>query len=246
MYIGQTIRPLKLRIVSHVCNKTYTSYIGNALRLHGLGQFNVCVIDSALNRTHLNLKEEYWINKMGTLFPNGYNMNTGGNSRIPSALTIEKIKYAQNTSECKSKKSKATKEVWKRPGYKKKISETIRNAMLGKTLTHEHKTAIKKALSKISVIENRSNVMKEAWKKDDLRNKMSIGFKNYFANPENRIKHGECLKKSDKWQKSMTSETRKAKIGEAARKNWENEEYRTKTLNARKTAKLKRDLKEFT
>jgi group I intron endonuclease len=91
VYIGQTIRPLKVRIREH--NHTskegpFKTYFYRAIKKHGKENFKWDVIDTASDIDELNDKEEYWIDVLDSTNKNvGYNNKKGGKngSHLPAA-----------------------------------------------------------------------------------------------------------------------------------------------------------------
>jgi len=70
-YVGQTINPSNKLGHGKVLLKAY--------KLHGKDKFSYEPICSGINnRATLNAIERFWINVMGTLVPNGYNIELGG------------------------------------------------------------------------------------------------------------------------------------------------------------------------
>jgi group I intron endonuclease len=49
-----------------------------ALKKYGINSFNIVKLDEAYSLSELNDKEIYWIERLNTLWPSGYNMTTGG------------------------------------------------------------------------------------------------------------------------------------------------------------------------
>lgn len=78
IYIGQTIRLISRRFAEHLkSNKTSPLY--SSIKKHGIDSFTIEEIDGANNQTELNYKENLHIHLNNTLYPNGYNLKTGGN-----------------------------------------------------------------------------------------------------------------------------------------------------------------------
>jgi group I intron endonuclease len=73
-YIGRT-NNLTPRLISHKNGRTV---ISKALRLIGIDNFKVEVLCNGLTRQEANILEVEYIAKLNTLYPNGYNCNTGG------------------------------------------------------------------------------------------------------------------------------------------------------------------------
>ena len=132
-YVGQTINTLAKRK-----RRGYNPYFQNAIKHHGdkitwevVGEFE---------EAELDLIERCYIYGLDTLYPNGYNFETGGHeNKHPSEETRKKLS--------ESHKGKYSKE--NNPNFgktrsnetKKKISE----AKKGKTLSDEHKNKIGEA-----------------------------------------------------------------------------------------------------
>lgn len=169
-YVGQTIRTLKKRWACH-CNKG--DYLYNSILKHGKENFTIKQIDSATTQEDLNQKEIYWIEKLNTLFPNGYNLRKGGNSGGKlSDITRKRVGL--------SGKGRKHSEEWKR-----KASERFKgknNPMYGKTLSKE---AQEKRLIK----------MNEHYKDPEYLKKMSeIGKKRVLSDPNYKEKMGSYTK----------------------------------------------------
>jgi len=83
MYVGQTIRTLKQRCQQHFSHSKNIRLL-RAIKKYGKDQFYTDQIDYATSFIELNIKEIYWINKLNTLSPNGYNLREGGLNGSPS------------------------------------------------------------------------------------------------------------------------------------------------------------------
>lgn len=90
-YIGQTIRPLLERWKDH-CRAKDNNYFHNAIRKYGKENFTLEIIDVANSANELDEKEIFWINKMNTLFPYGYNLKQGGNVSMRGRKGIDNPK----------------------------------------------------------------------------------------------------------------------------------------------------------
>jgi group I intron endonuclease len=77
-YVGQTIRPLSERWRDH-CRLDKNNYFHRAIQKYGAENFDIQVIDSAESENELDEKEIFWIQKLATMFPDGYNIKPGGN-----------------------------------------------------------------------------------------------------------------------------------------------------------------------
>ena len=90
-YVGQTTQKINVRFSRH-CRKGNALY--NAIKKYGKENFNVKEIDRATNQNELNEKEIFWIKKLDTLYPNGYNLTTGGEHPILTEITKLKLRIA--------------------------------------------------------------------------------------------------------------------------------------------------------
>lgn len=98
VYIGQTTRTIEHRWSRH-CDKVNNKYpMGRAIQKYGKDKFKIEVIYTATSIEDLNDKEAYYIKKLDTLSPNGYNLRTGGSNSIPCKETREKLSKANKAS----------------------------------------------------------------------------------------------------------------------------------------------------
>ena len=80
-YVGQTTRALHIRIADHrndAMSARYNSAIHKAIRKYGWSEFEVSVLEECQDIVSLNLAEISWIERLGCLAPNGYNLTSGG------------------------------------------------------------------------------------------------------------------------------------------------------------------------
>lgn len=79
IYVGQTVCSLEKRISEHKNDKrTMNRIFPRAIHKYGIGSFVFSVIDSANTIKELDDKEIFWIEKLGSRYPNGYNLAGGG------------------------------------------------------------------------------------------------------------------------------------------------------------------------
>ena len=74
-YVGQTIQPLEMRFNQHAHSK---SALGRSIRQDGIENFRYGVIRSCATHEELNHWEKFFIAKLKTKKPFGYNMTDGG------------------------------------------------------------------------------------------------------------------------------------------------------------------------
>lgn len=84
-YVGLTIVPIEERWRRHIEQasmnriKTHQS-LHAAIRKHGPEGFTIKQIDQGISKSDLEGKERYWIDKLSTLAPQGFNISSGGGS----------------------------------------------------------------------------------------------------------------------------------------------------------------------
>ena len=126
-YVGLTIKEtFGPRLNHHFC--AGSGYFDKALRKHGREAFKFEVIDRAQTRKELSQREQYWIAKLDTMAPNGYNLTTGGEGafkRHPS--TKRKMSKSQKESWTPERREEARKSRGPIPSdVSKKISESLK------------------------------------------------------------------------------------------------------------------------
>jgi len=130
IYIGQTVKSLKLRWKQHCNGNRHSLALSNAIKKYGIDGFNIEIVDFAENLEELNKKEEEYINKFNSLAPNGYNLMTGG----------IRPKFSEESKKRMGRKGS------RHPLYGKKHSEEskkkISESHKGKKLTKDHKLNI--------------------------------------------------------------------------------------------------------
>lgn len=80
VYVGQTCRTFKERMGEHLRHKNTT--LGKALAKYGIDNFEYGIIDEAKTIEELNEKEIFWIEKLNSITPYGYNLCKGGNNTL--------------------------------------------------------------------------------------------------------------------------------------------------------------------
>ena len=93
IYVGQTIRSLKARIRSYAGStkdRSKVSSIVNHLRKYDISNHQFEIIET-VDLGILSEREIFWIKERGTLYPNGCNLTTGGESTKFSADSRKKM-----------------------------------------------------------------------------------------------------------------------------------------------------------
>ena len=92
-YIGQTIQEPKRRLRLHYYSKSCRA-LNSAINKYGRENFVFTIVSRADNLEQLNHREAYYIKIYKTLFPNGYNLRSGGDNSRLSEETKNKISKA--------------------------------------------------------------------------------------------------------------------------------------------------------
>jgi len=79
-YIGKTSIGYLNRFKKHLNNasKSINRYLYDSMNKYGTEFFIIGILENCTSVEELNLKESYYIKKYNSLYPNGYNMTTGG------------------------------------------------------------------------------------------------------------------------------------------------------------------------
>ena len=114
-YVGQTIGTVAGRLKNHRRDR---SFVGNALRKHG--EPEVTILHECNDRDELDEQEVFWIEKLGTLYPDGYNLEPGGRS-------------FRATDESRARMSKAQSERFADPNQRAAHADAIRAGITAET-----------------------------------------------------------------------------------------------------------------
>lgn len=128
VYIGQTSRPLKVRISTHraAARRGSSLPVHCAWRAHGEPEVDVLGVFET--QDELNAAERATIAALNTLAPNGYNISRGGDM-APSTNPEVAAKIAAKAKGRKHKDTTAwaesTAEKWKSDDYRRKVLEGV-------------------------------------------------------------------------------------------------------------------------
>lgn len=135
-YIGQT-KDYKKRFQKHIinANNKINRRLYDSMNYHGIEHFEISLIEDLGNVSlkESNDRETYWIKKLNTLMPNGYNMTEGGGGG-----------YVIKHWPLKKKKKLWKQQSETRTGHKvsKETRDKISKANKGKKLTEERRKQI--------------------------------------------------------------------------------------------------------
>jgi group I intron endonuclease len=138
IYVGQTIQALEKRVKNHIkeSKKNNNRPILNAIKKHGIENFDIEIIDTALTHEELDIKEIKWIKELNCLTPNGYNVLGGGQFKIK---TTEE--FGKRISEG-LKNSEKWNTIKNSEEYKNKMLVYFSGSNKGKKFNEEHRLKI--------------------------------------------------------------------------------------------------------
>lgn len=180
-YIGQTLKDdINSRWKQHknICKYSLGTCLYNAYKKYGTENFNfkiLCIcFDIDTNRFEID-----YIKKYNTIYPNGYNLQTGGNNRKHNEYTIKHLKQVLSGVNSPNYGKKITLEK------RQLISERLKgdkNPNFGKKISQEIKLKISKTMLNFDVI-----------KRTEINKKISNSLKQYnnISNNKNRKKIGQ-------------------------------------------------------
>jgi group I intron endonuclease len=120
MYVGQTKSTLKRRFNQH-CEPKIKTAIGMAIQKHGRENFSMVILQDGITELdELNILEKKYIKDLGTMVPNGYNVEEGGKSYPMSDATKKKIGIANKGRNITwaDKIGEGVKKLWEDPEYR--------------------------------------------------------------------------------------------------------------------------------
>jgi len=169
-YVGQTVGNLRIRHNAHVSRgKHTTNFIDNVLHC-GNHEYVLYVIDTAPVES-LDELEIFFIAYRNTLYPNGYNLTTGGSAlkkhsdRTRRLLSESRIKWAQDHYDY----YKDFRALMNDPQYLRPMHTVAYH----RPKSEEHKRKIKESLNKPEVKALMRENTKSRWENEDYRKKMS-------------------------------------------------------------------------
>lgn len=96
-YVGQTIRPeqRKRNHIHEAFVKGSDYYFHRSLRKHGLSAFTYTVLEEDVDRDKLNEREDHYIDKYNSIWPNGYNQCHANSLDTKALSKMSKTKKQQ-------------------------------------------------------------------------------------------------------------------------------------------------------
>lgn len=112
IYIGLTSKTVEKRWKKHVSDAEQMKRphaIHRAIRKYGAGTFHISILFESDSLEELNEMEKKSIELQNSMWPNGYNLHSGGEAHVISELTRNKMSLAQmgkkQSQQTKSKRS---------------------------------------------------------------------------------------------------------------------------------------------
>ncbi len=167
VYVGQTVFPLKRRIMFH--QRAKTGIFPAAIRKYGIDNFEIEPYAWCYSKEHLDFFEKFYINYFNSKVPNGYNITDGGNGGMLGYKASEETRRKQ--SESSKGKNKGEKNgMFNKPG-----------SMRNRKHTEESK-------------KKNSELHKRLWANPEYRSKLSEAHKGKPQSEESRLKRSESMK----------------------------------------------------
>jgi group I intron endonuclease len=96
-YVGQTIHPdqRKRNHIHEAFVRGSDYYFHRSLRKHGLEAFKYEILEEGIERDLLNERENYYINKFNSIWPNGYNQCEANSLSLESIDKMKETKRNQ-------------------------------------------------------------------------------------------------------------------------------------------------------
>jgi len=189
MYVGIT-KDTKTRWKQHAYPSSKCRYIRNALLCYGVENAKFEIIERDVSVEDIDAREQYYIEKFDTLYPNGYNLTSGGRYHVHNdetkallkalwateehrAKTIEAQTIAQNRPEVKEKLRINMLERWENEDYREEIRLTMLDVWKDEELKARRVKSMTEAQNRPDAKELRKRLLTERWEDDEeYRDKM--------------------------------------------------------------------------
>lgn len=155
-YVGQTVQSLEARWRGHIkaAEKGLEWKLPQAIREHGIDNFEKRVICECQTQNELNDAERKWIDELNTVWPNGYNMRNGAqytheNTRHLMSLAKKGVplsdEHKRRIGEGHRGKPSGMRGKHHSKESKRKTSEALKGRPKG-PFTEEHRANLSRAL----------------------------------------------------------------------------------------------------
>lgn len=212
-YVGQAY-DIRKRFKDHraMASTKTRKHFYLSLRKYGHDAFAWRILERC-EKAELNRREKFWIQKLNSVEPRGYNLTTGGDRQFEfTATVLEKMRIA-STGRVQSQET-IRKRVEKNTGRKRTLAtrRRMRKAQLGKTPS-------KAARGKMSKIQKKINSTPE--KRRQNKERTLKLWRNREYRRKNRRAH----------QGYKPSQAARRKIGKKAALRWKDLKYRKKVIS---------------
>ena len=143
VYVGQTIRPARERILAHIWYSENTksknhTYLHRAMHKYSVEKFDVKILERCINQQELDEREIYWIAYFDSTNPSkGYNIESGGKKgkKVPPLSSEHKQKLLEahlgipRSEETKKRIGAANKAKWQDKKYYEKNIKRFQQLM---------------------------------------------------------------------------------------------------------------------
>jgi len=204
-YVGQTINDLQTRRWCHETEaKAGTgAYFQQALKKYGFTNFKWAVLEEVATITELNSREIYWIAKLKTLRPKGYNLTEGGLNALPTAETRQKLSTAHtgktHTPETLKKMCAAQKGRVISDEAKRKMSVAKKGIKLSKEHIQKVSAALKGRIFSAEHRQKISDAQKGRKFSDEHRRKLSKA----RQNPSDETRRNISVAQKKRWRNTF-------------------------------------------
>jgi group I intron endonuclease len=204
-YVGQT-HDTYTRFSGHRTPSSGCRYISNAIQAYGWDNAKVEILLVDLSIEEANRLETHYIDTLGTLAPDGYNLKKGGDSHEWSeeskkTLSIA-LKFAWEDPQRKEAQSLRTKETWEDLTFRNKMmglwENPVRRETQAKTMKEfwedpDRRTAQSEMMKKMWEDPEFIYKRKELWETSEMREAHARGQQTRYSCQENREKHREAM-----------------------------------------------------
>lgn len=213
LYVGQTFDPDK-RKNAHFSLTSKCPLLVRAIRKYGTSCFDFTILESCPLQDEAHIKEKYWIEKLNTIAPFGYNLTTGGlGGKLAEEIELKRIEQLSG----KGKPNSLSKMGPKNPMFGKKISKAARKAkkeaVLGKKNPFYGQKHTDETIQRLRLVHKKENLSEETLQKMRLA---QLG-KRLSDEHKKKISLAVSGNKNSNYGKSMAEETkrklRRAKLG---------------------------------
>lgn len=188
-YVGQTMQKWAIRWRCHCnCAKKKDTFLARAIKKYGGDAFTMQIVATPERKCEANKAESFWIEKLNTLWPNGYNMSPLGSGGVPGSKHTEESKLQQSNHKKQFYEIPENRE--KQSLQKKQFYATPEGIELRKKKSEEFKNPEAQAKCKAGIGDSR--------KTKEYRESKSIEQKRVWSNPELKKKHSDLIKEQYK------------------------------------------------